>query len=1307
MKNYQQVKAAGTPYDSLIRSLSEQHGLSYDLFHKMIYLESKFDPNAKSPTGPIGIAQFTKATGKAYGLSSADRKDPTKSLTAAARHLADLSKSTGGDQALMMLGYNQGLGGTGRRQQEALKKGDLSGVSPEGLNYMRKLQDVFKPEQVGRYSIGGQEVQPKADPLVQPKAEPLVQPSIDPTVKPKEVTAPKAVGFQQAEAESGQPVRTPTYAEELQKSGQPVEDKGLFSGTGTAIVNELSNSTLGSGLRGLASGVSVDAIQDHYTSRWQSAYIFNDDDYKTLDESGLPATYLQAVSSASSSENLKELIGIAQQSFKNDQETAQQGTGAQIIGSVASAAVDPISYIPIMGQAAKGVQGARLLSTAAAKRYGSIAIQGGVAAGVSEYARGQIVGSDVDLGMAIAGGALFGAGLSALSDGVTGGLSRTVSRLEANESARNLGIDSEAMLPHVIADEAIPMQTIGGIEFKDNPVGDGSIVMKDGSILSADNPLNPKYRAEYAARGLQLGGMTDVSLKVLRSANDAIRGIGSKLFRSTTGLQSGKSGLESMVAADIHANRTALDRSFSNEFNRLSTAIADEARYTHGDIGKQAAYEQSWRRISDAIEKPEVYAQKLSANEKKLMEAINKQMDSKLDDLYNPSKFGLKEAKPLLEGSRQQGKYVPNVYDDTAKAAAISKFGSKAGLQQMIAKSWMVGYHSDPKVKARVQAMLKENHKGDTPLDPKSMDELAEKMAMDKAFGISNNSDFTYSAAVSDAGDNTGKGIGNNSFLDARHPFDSDVAVKAADGSDFRVNDLRSYRLDRILPQYNRRVNGDVSVMGSTGKTINDIKNEINATNYNSATDGNLRSEGEALMSGLTRLTGRSTREPDGVFSTLARSMTDASFVTKNAYMGIQNLTEVAGMVVKGHTAALLKGVPLMNKLMGGVMRKDPEAIKGLQSMMFGKEIDDALRPRRADIRDAVRRGSSAPNWAVTAAANLKYATGEIAARSPLTKALSGATNYIVDAARTGFLNDIVTSSLRGTKGIKPEILKSAAISDKQYRGIQSLIKQYIKEGADGKLAIEKGIMDDPRSFDLWRLGDHMANEAIQRSSSINSQTAKQYGAGVQMAMQFKSFVTRGVNSTFLKSYYEATKNDRAIEQLMMASVSIGLAGVYHMGSTYAKSTGMSAGDQERYLEKNLTPEMLAYAGITRARGLGAPLGIANIVGGTFGFDPARQVRSSILAKPEVEKGDRPQMYSSGADIAGSIGEQIPALGLIGSVGAAVHNATGLAAAKENSGEAQEYTTALFNSMKGLIPNDPVSQKLLLEYFKAQGISVK
>lgn len=67
------------------------HGLTWLHLKAQGIQESLLDPKAVSHTGPRGIMQFTKSTGKEWGLiTEADFFDPAKSIAAGARYMAEI-----------------------------------------------------------------------------------------------------------------------------------------------------------------------------------------------------------------------------------------------------------------------------------------------------------------------------------------------------------------------------------------------------------------------------------------------------------------------------------------------------------------------------------------------------------------------------------------------------------------------------------------------------------------------------------------------------------------------------------------------------------------------------------------------------------------------------------------------------------------------------------------------------------------------------------------------------------------------------------------------------------------------------------------------------------------------------------------------------------------------------------------------------------------------------------------------------------------------------------------------------------------
>lgn len=96
-----------TSYVSVAREAATQAGINPEIFVKQIVQESGFDPNAVSPAGAVGIAQFMPATAAECGVNP---HDPISSLYGAARLMARLCNQYGWDYAKALAAYNSGPG---------------------------------------------------------------------------------------------------------------------------------------------------------------------------------------------------------------------------------------------------------------------------------------------------------------------------------------------------------------------------------------------------------------------------------------------------------------------------------------------------------------------------------------------------------------------------------------------------------------------------------------------------------------------------------------------------------------------------------------------------------------------------------------------------------------------------------------------------------------------------------------------------------------------------------------------------------------------------------------------------------------------------------------------------------------------------------------------------------------------------------------------------------------------------------------------------------------------------------------------
>lgn len=86
--------------------IADRHGLSPELLHSVIKVESNYNPYAVSPKGALGIMQLIPSTARRFGV--ADVFDPIENIEGGARYLEYLIDMFHGNLMLAVAAYNAG-----------------------------------------------------------------------------------------------------------------------------------------------------------------------------------------------------------------------------------------------------------------------------------------------------------------------------------------------------------------------------------------------------------------------------------------------------------------------------------------------------------------------------------------------------------------------------------------------------------------------------------------------------------------------------------------------------------------------------------------------------------------------------------------------------------------------------------------------------------------------------------------------------------------------------------------------------------------------------------------------------------------------------------------------------------------------------------------------------------------------------------------------------------------------------------------------------------------------------------------------
>lgn len=1008
---------------------------------------------------------------------------------------------------------------------------------------------------------------------------------------------------------------------------------------------------------------------------------------------GIDRKWIEYLSTSMTPDEFVRKTQLASEMQKADKVRSEAGLGAGLLGGVAGAVVDPLTYI---GGAAKGATwGSKLLFSGAEAAAGNV-----LSEKMTEWSTEGGVKADI-AGAAI-GGFVAGAGMRGLSEKFLNNSATT--RMRARQESIATGAEDMTKRPDIEIPE--------GKTYADIPNEEGAVVDALGNTHSATSVGNPKL-AELAEaediranKGVDLGPASMLSMALLRAESKETRGIAADLVRSPTGIEGGGTGKSSMTAEDVIGRLEGQDNMWYVKANKQRDALVDI-----DGVGKDALQ----RDIVAAIESGDL--SKLSPESRAFAESTIELYTRKFDEATNVGRFGNADAPPVFSSTRDPSRYVPQVFEEGKVKVAKQRFGGKEGhegLQEAIKDNWVAQWKGDHN---GVQAKFKDAYADDiAKLEASGVEhgdavtQVFKDYIEKKSYGISRNGEFTHAGGIEDANlSDSLVGIENNNFTSERNVFDSGFESLAADGNPFAMNDLRHFDLMNIAQMYNRRMNGDVAIHASTGKDTKALKDRI-ASLPEGADKRNLDQ--------LTRaITGRSRVENmNPRFNAAMRGLQNVAFASNNAQMWVNNLSEVTGWASNRLTFVMRNGVKGLNQLLNPEAKFTKADMKDFQSAMFGNDLNTIMTKSFANTRDSMERHGVGGKLAdITAGIDQAGAVLASNKYNPYTRMLNATQEFLTNTARGGVLADVTNEAFGGVK-FRPEILKLASITPDQHKGIMDMLRTHVKQ-VNGEFKPDvNAIVKDPRSNDLWRLADYIASDSVTRTNKVGMNYVQQPNALMNLALQFKSFTLKGLNSRTVRMFHETFQGKGLDNAVRVATMYATMNALWAM-QTHYRSLGVPEKDRQAYLDKMLDPAMVSYQAVSRSAELGPLLGgfglVANPVLQAFGQDGDlfRAGRSTIDPRSVALPRD-PLRSNAGnlRDRMGTVGnvitDTIPAARTLVGAQQAVSAGVGIAT-KDYGYQKDMEKRAFFEGLGSLAPNDPAVQWLINQWAEQSGASGK
>lgn len=437
-----------------------------------------------------------------------------------------------------------------------------------------------------------------------------------------------------------------------------------------------------------------------------------------------------------------------------------------------------------------------------------------------------------------------------------------------------------------------------------------------------------------------------------------------------------------------------------------------------------------------------------------------------------------------------------------------------------------------------------------------------------------------------------------------RFPMDTSAEMDIGNGVTFCFDrDMRDFDIDKIMPQMINRMSGDVALHatfgeGGTKDFLDTCAQELEKSKHILGKGGAERQK-DALRRSVQMIRGVGDYNTADMknWNLLSNMIRKHSYANVGGNMTFAQTGEIGSMVAYSGFHSLLSGIPVFGKtlargwrhLSNGELASIAEAaekhLKGESVATKAWHMSSSMT-NRAFSQTMAHNDDGSRTLLSTVADNAYKWTHRESLLTSTVNQMTKLTDAMEQESRISAITDLIDwangktfSAFRNPVSAKK--LKAAGVSDTV--SMKRDIKKYLDVPQDQVAAsMDKWMQESPDTFTLWRqLVRNQSLRSIQQQTIGNTGYLKDANWYTKLFFQFKDFTFRTINGQMMRAL-----QSHEVDDGMALMFSMGTNAMTYYGLTVARGYAMYPNDtakRDAFFDRNLTPQRLALAGLTRA----------------------------------------------------------------------------------------------------------------------------